>query len=270
MKIQVIYVTNVINNSLKFFCKYGYFDSNDIDFYICLNNLDLNIDEIITEKHNLFIISKENTGLDFGGWSYVLLKDDLYKKYDYYILINGSCTGPFVPLYEKEKWTNLLISQINEDDKLIGSTINYYWNNAHVQSYLLCFDKIIIEIAIKNEIFSNEINKDNNIDKIEYIIKYEIGFSKVVLDAGYNIKCLMKSLENIDFRKNRIYPVICLPYGNTDQLNSDIIYYNFDELISFYEIMFIKTGEIFGYSQKVDKYHNFYDRVKDNPKDKIY
>lgn len=274
MKTLVIFTSNKITDSIKYFCKFGYFDSDDTDFFICLNDISLDISSIITPKHNLFIINKENNGYDFGSWSYVLLNNNLYTKYDYYILINDSCIGPFLPVYEKEKWTKIFTSMIDNDNKLIGPTINYQEGSVHVQSYFLCFDRIVIDIAIKNKIFSYGICKKYNDPliwkdiKYDFIKKYELRFSNLVLDAGYNIKCMMKGLENIDFRKNRVKEEIEFTYGITKH---DMLYNNeyFDITINPIEVIFFKFNR--NLNQKIlDKYISFNERIADNDFDTIY
>lgn len=274
MKTLVIFTTNKLSDSLKYFCKFGYFNSDDTDFFICLNDIFLDISSLITPQHNLFIINKENNGFDFGAWSYVLLNKDLYKKYDYYILINDSCIGPFLPVYIKEKWTKIFTSMIDDNNKLIGSTINYENKKPHIQSYFLCFDRKIMDIAIENSIFSDEICKKYNNPLIwkdikgEFIENYELKFSRIVLDTGYNIKCMMKGLENIDFRKNRNKEEIELTYG---KLNNDMLYNNeyFDITINPIEVIFFKSNR--NLSPKIlDKYISFNNRIKDNNFNTIY
>lgn len=90
-KTLVIFASHILNDNLKFFINHGYFTDESTDFYIVLNNLDLNIDHLLpTDRPNLYVVNRENHASDFGSWSAVLLKDDKWKQYDYFMLINTS------------------------------------------------------------------------------------------------------------------------------------------------------------------------------------
>lgn len=248
MKILVIYCTHAITPSFKYFIEHGYYDSDNTDFYICVNDPTLDISSVVTPKTNLFIHNRENIALDFGGWSEILFKNNLYENYDYFIFVNNTCTGPFLPVYVRQRWTDLLIQLVDDEYKLVGATINYWYGKPHVQSYLLCTDKIGLRIAIDNKVFSrdiNEIYKNKDLtkwpEKWELINKHEIEFSKVLLDAGYNIRSLMKGLDKYDFRKYRNAGMFITFNGPT---NHDMTHPNayFGISIQLYEVMFFKSN----------------------------
>ena len=69
-------------------------------------------------------IIRKNIGLDFGGWSEGLLRDDYYKKFNRFIFINSSVMGPFVKITEKENWVELFCQKLTNNVVLVGSTIN--------------------------------------------------------------------------------------------------------------------------------------------------
>lgn len=267
MKILIIFCTHNITTTLKFFLKHGYYNASDTDFYICLNNPTLNIDPLITDikqNANFHVLNRENIGLDFGAWSEVLLKDDLYKQYTHFIFINNSCMGPFTPTYVKDRWTDLLIGQLNDQTKLVGPTINHYNGKPHIQSYCLCTDHIGLQIGLNNKIFCNEINeygKDHNYShlqhKIPFIEFYEVGYSLLILDAGYNIKCMMRAFHNVDFRLCRRVARLTFKYGDgSGDMTYNGAYFGIN--IHPYEVMFFKCNR--GVSPDVlQKYLAFYD-----------
>jgi hypothetical protein len=259
MKILVIYCTNKISNSLRFFIKNGYYLSDDTDFYICINNPTLDISSIVTPKENLFIVNRENKGLDFGGWSYVLLKDNLYLKYDYFIFVNDSCTGPFLPVYVKDRWTDIIINQLDDKVKIVGATINHHYGKPHVQSYFFCLDKISLNIAISNVIFSEKIiNTECNdlATKWQIIIDHEIKLSLVIIDSGYKIKSFMKAFENIDFSSKKGINMFKINSGIVkDDMTHNNLYFGIS--IHPYEVMFFKSNRKI--SQNIlDKYYEFH------------
>lgn len=103
----------------------------------------------------------------------------LYEKYKYFIFVNSSVVGPFMPMYCKRKWTDIFIEELNEQDiennvKILGPTINAsggiemlpngnykgitvpVQHGAHVQSYLFCIERNTLELLIQKKIFENE------------------------------------------------------------------------------------------------------------------
>jgi hypothetical protein len=259
MKILIIYCTNKISNSLIFFIKNGYYLSDDTDFYICINNPTLDISPIVTPKKNLFIVSRENKGLDFGGWSQILLTNNIYLNYDYFIFVNDSCTGPFLPVYVKDRWTDLVINQIDDKVKIVGATINHHCGKPHVQSYFFCLDKISMNIAISNGIFSEKIMNTECLDnetKVQIIEDHEVRMSLLIIKNGYKIKSFMKGIENVNFSENLEKEVIPT---NNGIVMTDMAYDNkyFGISLHPYEVMFFKSNR--NISQNIlDKYYQFH------------
>jgi len=275
MKTLVVYCTHNMNQNVDFFLKHGHIQSDDIDFIICFNGLEnYNIVKQLTEERqnetnkNVKILVRSNIGLDFGAWSDVLLTEDddkllLYTKYDYFILLNNTCRGPFLPSYCVDNWASLFTNLINNEVKLVGPTINFYKGKPHVQSYFLCTDKIGLELAINNNIITKEINVIyNGINlsehrhKDKFIQDYEIGFSKIIIENGYNIKCLLKGYDNLDYRKLLNQDKICFDYGIIiDDACYDKKYFG----ISFhpYEVIFYKANRHIA-NDVLEKYTKFH------------
>lgn len=199
MKIAILYCTHIINDNLLFFIKYGYYFDKNVDFYFCFNNVEKYVNQYIKKATNIFVHHRKNIGSDFGGWSELLFIYNIYEKYDYFIFINSSCIGPMLPIYVKETWTQLFISELNDDTKLVGSTINFEYGNPHIQTYIFCTDKIGLKIGLDNKIFVEP--SKIPIDKTILIQQHEIEYSRKILEAGYNIKCMMRIFNNVDFRK---------------------------------------------------------------------
>lgn len=200
-KTLVVYVFHEYNDNVDFFIKNGLFNNDNIDFIIVINNPYLKI-AIPSHINNVKLYNRENIGHDFGGWSYILFMERdnkfIYEIYNYYVLINSSVRGPFLPVWQKDNnWVGLLTDLITDEVKLAGTTIGIYNGNPHVQSMVLVTDKVGIDIGINKGIF----NKNPfNMDKKVLIELKEIGYSREILEAGYNIKCLLKSFDGIDFR----------------------------------------------------------------------
>lgn len=264
MKTAVLYATHCKTESLEYFLKNGYIETTGVDYYFCINDptleLSTYIDSIVTRKlQNIYVHNGENIGLDFGAWSEVLFKYDIASKYDYFIFLNNTCTGPFLPVYIEKNWIDIVTEQLTSDVKLVGSTINYYYGNPHIQSYFFCTDKCGLNITIKSEIFSKSIREkyknvnssDINI-KCKLICDHEIRLSQVILDAGYNIKCFAKAFHDIDFRVNRNSATLKLKCGQTEK---DIAYpkWYFGIDIHPLEVIFFKSNR--NISEDVLKVH---------------
>ena len=122
MKTLVLFVFHEYNHRVEHFFKNSIFYDEEVDFMIISNNRD-NIFEVPAYT-NVFKMLRDNVGYDFGGWSDALLNDQLYLKYEYFIFVNSSVIGPFIPSYYQEKWTTIYINGLQENIKLFGSTIN--------------------------------------------------------------------------------------------------------------------------------------------------
>jgi hypothetical protein len=95
-------------------------------------------------------------------------------------------------------WSDVLFSKLSDTVKLVGPTINCegapekgdvaapWRKNPHVQSYLVATDQVGLSVLLQ----------DQNVfacfeDMSDTIFHSELGSSKVLLDAGYNIDSLM-------------------------------------------------------------------------------
>ena len=190
-----------------------------------------------------YVIKKfrDNIGYDFGGWSDGVLDNDLYKKYDYFIFVNSSVSGPFLKKNFKGKWVDIYIEGLKNNIKLFGSTINTAdimgisnpYNKAHVQSYIFAMDKEALKYLIDSEIFSK-----TNIGKNYYdtVNNKEILMSRKIIERGWNIGSLLPHYKNVDFTfKNKKFEEYNIPsYGDimSPQYHNKI----WDE----YDLVFIK------------------------------
>lgn len=224
MKIAILYVFHKFTDHVKYFLDHGVIKNNKYDYYFIYNGND-DIDHHFT---NLNLIYRENSGFDFGGWSDQLFrlsqdgKNLVKDAYDYYIFINSSVTGPFLPTYCDIPWPYIFIRLLNSDTILSGITINcgkWYpknvavhngWNPdkmvAHVQSMLFCMNSDTLQFMIQKEIFhpTKFLNVKHN---HQIILNCEIRMSDEILKSGKNIACLMRIYKNVDFRYS--IPIKC-------------------------------------------------------------
>ena len=225
--------TKKSQKNLKFFIKNGINLNNDIFYVFLINNHKYSVK--IPNQKNIKIICRDNIGHDFGSWKHGL--ESIKKTFDYYIFMNDTVCGPFLPRYipKNISWYQMFCNLISKKVKLSGLTINYFpWGNKdknlkHVQSMMFCTDKIGLEILKKN-IFNLTTNEYENIykkNRKNFIIRFEIGISQQIIKNGFNIAALYVC----DRKKHK---------------TGDIWYNNsyFGTTINALETMFIKKNRI--------------------------
>jgi len=201
MKTLVLFVYYDYNTRVHSFLKNAIFLDKDVDFMIIDNSEEA---PPMVPEHVIYFNIK-GAGYDFGGWSRALLYNDLYKEYDNFIFVNSTAVGPFLPSYVNEKWTDIYINGLKNGIKLFGSTIstesinliNDPEGSSHVQSYIFAMDLEVLMFLIKNDIFSL---KSDARTLPELRLNKEIKMSRLILERGWNIGCLMKYYNGVDFR----------------------------------------------------------------------
>lgn len=226
MRTVVLYTFHQLNAQVAYFLKYGINEHNKYVFIINNPNLEFTFP-------NVDIIKRENKGYDFGAWSDVI---ENYLDYEYFIFLNSSIVGPLLPDYYTDNWTDIFTSNINDQIKLFGSTINCYTQpktESHVQSFIFCTDKIGLNILRNTHILTKQRYPKNF---WECIMDREIRMSREIIKAGYNIGCLLQVYKDWDFRninKNNTYRDINWPKS---LLGEDV---------HPYEIIFMKANRNF-------------------------
>jgi len=196
MRSIVIYAFHEMNERVEYFFKNAIFQADDVDFVIVCNSMTLEF----TVPAYASVIRRDTVGYDFGAWSDAV---EVYNDYDRYMFINSSVMGPFVP----GKWTDIFFNRLTKDVRLFGPTINYSsWAPVHVQSYLFCMTRHTLSFLQYCGIFSTtEYETTFN----GAIYNREIPMSTAVLQMGWNLGCLLKVYQDVDWRK-KPYTVECL------------------------------------------------------------
>lgn len=230
MKTLVLYVFHELNKNMLSFISNSIFLDHDVDF-IFINN-GSNSEPVL--PNYVIYFKSDMVGSDFLGWSRGLLYNDLYKEYDSFIFLNSDAAGPYLPLYFQGRWTDIYLNGLTNGVKLFGSTISTLTDPealSHVQSYIFAMNNETLKFLITKEIFSiTDISKDSK----------EIKMSRLVLENGWNIGCLMKYYKGVDFRFLASRPSDYKPFlGNplVPKHFSDKLYNNF------YEFVFIKSSQ---------------------------
>ncbi|KAK0116459.1 hypothetical protein ONS95_013474 [Cadophora gregata] len=130
--------------NLKFFVAHGLHAAADFVFIL---NGKTKAEDIVPDRENVRIVQRPNECYDLGAFSEVLQKDDLYKRYKRFITMNASIRGPFVPYWSEDCWTDMFLSKITDEVKLVGMTANC-WPTFHIQSMIWATDLIGIETLL--------------------------------------------------------------------------------------------------------------------------
>jgi len=236
---------------------------SDVLFIIIINGYQCSVE--IPELDNVIIIRRENIGFDTGahGAAIEYLFDyhkTLELPFDYYIFMNCSAIGPFLPSYFSGSWTNVFTSKITDKVKLVGTSIvsiEYgrkkkvnYLAGPNVEGFCFCLDRIGFNIIYQTKtVFVNHRNKNDAIQMGEF------GLSKPLLNQGYSIDCLLYRYHNVDWTNENE----CISFNNNYKFasrcgNYDGIYIHPFEVV-FHKWYWINETQVnFEY---VDKYRQW-------------
>ena len=195
------------------FLRFGY--DSSLDYLIVIAG-ECSVD--LPSLDNVQYFFTENKNFDYGGYCAAIQTLDLWQQYDFYLFINSSVRGPFLPAYCNQEWTNLFIEQLSYGVGIVGSAISitpsshsiskmYHEkygilerNNyllAHVQTTCYALSRKVLEQLIQLGFYGE--NKDLNKD--EAVRAYEIRLSQLILDMGLNLRCMLPEYNQTDYRK---------------------------------------------------------------------
>lgn len=101
--------------NLEYFLRHGL--HGGADFLFILNG-DNHAEDIIPKEPNIKYLHRPNDCYDLGAFAEVLLKDDLYKKYNKFITMNASIRGPFLPYWSTGCWSDMYLNRVTEKVKV--------------------------------------------------------------------------------------------------------------------------------------------------------
>lgn len=208
MRTVILYVFHEITPMVLFFDKHT-FKKEGYDFIYVVNDVTITNEELakLNMSNITKVIKRKNIGNDFGAWSDAVLELDLQDKYDNIIFLNSSVYGPVVNVTNDSNWCDIMLNGLSDEVKLFGSTINGAYN-FHVQSYAFCMTTETLKYLIEKGIFKKGLNPS----KDDLIKNYELRMSKLILDKGWNIGCLIGYTRGIDFRKEELKKRITYNY----------------------------------------------------------
>ena len=228
-------------NNLKFFIKHGMILDGTTNYYFIINGHKLSVD--IPKHESIKIFKRDNKGFDFGGYSQLIdFKVIDIDKYTNFFFLNDSVMGPFMFDWAKEHtdWRKVFVNLLDKETKIAGPTINNYSGRAHINSECFIVDRKGLDIGIESGVFSNKWYTTPGIIKDTICQECEVKYSQEILDRGFNIKCLMLSYKDIDFREKRGDSSL-----NANRRKGGDPFYNnqyFGFNVNPYEIIFFKSN----------------------------
>ena len=234
IKILVLYAFHVYNERVEYFIRHALFKDPMFDFVVICNDLTT----AIAVPDYVSLLKRKNTGYDFGAWSEGLLGNDRYTAYDYFVFVNSSVIGPYLPDGYTKPWPYRLIDGLQGNTRLFGSTINTLGdpvNHSHVQSFAYAMDREALEYLMSSDIFSLTKWAQTFNDAIWL---HEVRMSRLIISRGWNIGSLMHHYADVDFTFTSRDPA---SYGVT--WLGDVMYpqYGLDRK----EVMFLKGNRGF-------------------------
>ena len=214
----------VFKENLEYFLNNGLIDKPNYHFNFVINSDEPGVD--IPGGNNITVLKGDNTGYDFGAWKQSLLQTDI-DSFDYYIFINDTCRGPFIPNYipTNLNWVTMFCDKLTDTCKLVCPTIFQSSKNKRdwVQSFCFGTDRVGVNILMSSGVFDVK-----SLNKRDIIHHNEKHISNSIISRGYTIKPFQ------------------LSYGIVNKRLDDIHWPNryYNTTLHPLEVMFIKTNRI--------------------------
>ena len=231
------------------FLRFGY--RPDMDFVIVVaghHTIDL------PKAANLQYHFAPNMNFDFGGYASAIRSLDLLNHYDYFIFVNSSVRGPFLPPYVGKSWDQILIDLLEHSVGVAGTAIAltpahhsiaklYHAKYgvsppneeilAHVQSTCYVLPKNSLQYLVNIGFYESAIS----LSKDETVRDYEIRLSQLLLAQALTLKCVLPEYNQPDYRELKCDINPFSREGDSGFLDS-----YFGRTTHPYESMFIKTS----------------------------
>lgn len=107
--------TETSKPNFEYFLKHALHDAADFLFVI---NGDTELYKIIPDRPNVRYVRRKNDCYDMGAFAEILLKDDLWRKYQRYITLNASIRGPFFPSFSNACWSDEYLNKVTDKVKV--------------------------------------------------------------------------------------------------------------------------------------------------------
>jgi hypothetical protein len=246
-------------DNLIYFLSVGIIDEHDYYIVIaggCTIKLPL--------KENIFYIKTVNKNNDYGGYSeFIKTAAQKLQIYKFFIFINSSVRGPFLPNYSAPDWTVPFIKKLSNDTHLVGSSINALPINSEyskilgeISSYHPPFTHVqTTSYALTSEALNHLISLGffdiaRLMSKEEVIAFYELRLSKEIIKNGWNFSSSAPLYDDKDYRNQHVLT------ENNSAVNGDVLFKKgfMGRTLNPYDLIFIKVNRDMLPIEELDSY----------------
>lgn len=243
---------------------------DDIDFYIIIAG-DCSVS--LPEAININYLRTKNKNNDYGG--YVEFLKNFKITHDFYVFINSSVRGPFLPNYYDGCWVDPFISRLYDRNHLVGASINnlsissdhsvamrskydYLPPFNHVQTTAYALTCKALEHLYSIGFYGNE----EVMTKDEVILNYEIRLSCEIRKQGWSISSISQFDADFDYVVNDFIVLNPSAHNGDSQVRHGFYSRSFTP----YDLIFIKTSRNILLPEDLASYtYAFLERLKSNP-----
>ncbi|KAK9826482.1 hypothetical protein WJX81_003889 [Elliptochloris bilobata] len=189
-------------NNLRFFLQHGVRPDDGAHYVVTVQSEDAVLATALESEvvqDNVRFLSHLNVCYDWGTFGWVVRSKIITSAYKYFIMLNSSVRGPFLPPYMGPvTWHKLFTQRLNSDVLIVGPTVSCEGTpnrlnmseirqNPHVQSFVIATNRAGFKTLLQ----------DGNVlkcwsERLDAIYHAELGASAAVLRAGYNLGCLLQ------------------------------------------------------------------------------
>lgn len=235
----------IYKNNLIYFLSVGILES--VDYFIVISG-ECTVE--LPERKNVIFIKTENWNNDFGGYI-KFFQEVSVDRYDFFIFINSSVRGPFLPSYADFPWVHAFTDRLRGDVHLVGASINilpesathtrrfsaiYGYAPPYVHAQTTVYALSATAVRYLNTIGFYDVK--STLTKKEVIVHYELRLSQEIIRHGWNIGSFLPGYDCLNYRK------LSTPYPNVSSRNGDVLFEGafFGRTLAPTEAMFVKVN----------------------------
>lgn len=232
-------------NNLVYFLSVAILE--EVDYFIMISG---ECTVSLPERRNLRYIKTDNWNNDFGGYIKFFQVAPV-EQYEFFVFINSSVRGPFLPSYTNFRWINAFTDRLCGDVHLVGASINILPESAthtrrfsavygyrppyvHAQTTAYALSATAVRYLLDLGFYS--VNK--TLTKKEVIVHYELRLSQEIIHNGWNMDSFLPGYEGVDYRK------LSMDFPNVSSRNGDVLFESafYGRTLSPTEAIFVKVN----------------------------
>lgn len=232
-------------NNLVYFLSVAILE--EVDYFIMISG---ECTVSLPERRNLRYIKTDNWNNDFGGYIKFFQVAPV-EQYEFFVFINSSVRGPFLPSYTNFRWINAFTDRLCGNVHLVGASINILPESAthtrrfsavygyrppyvHAQTTAYALSATAVRYLLDLGFYS--VNK--TLTKKEVIVHYELRLSQEIIHNGWNMDSFLPGYEGVDYRK------LSMDFPNVSSRNGDVLFESsfYGRTLSPTEAIFVKVN----------------------------